>query len=115
MDQSTIGLIILLAAVVLYCTELIPLYITSILAALAMVFAGIIDFTTAFSSMGSSTIMLIIGMFIVGKAIAEVGIADIVGRFLIRILRGSERTASSSSALSRRSRRSSSTPSSSCQ
>ena len=93
MDQSTIGLIILLAAVVLYCTELIPLYITSILAALAMVFAGIIDFTTAFSSMGSSTIMLIIGMFIVGKAIAEVGIADIVGRFLIRILRGSERTA----------------------
>lgn len=93
MDQSTIGLIILLAAVVLYCTELIPLYNTSILAALAMVFAGIIDFTTAFSSMGSSTIMLIIGMFIVGKAIAEVGIADIVGRFLIRILRGSERTA----------------------
>lgn len=93
MDQSTTGLIILLAAVVLYCTELIPLYITSILAALAMVFAGIIDFTTAFSSMGSSTIMLIIGMFIVGKAIAEVGIADIVGRFLIRILRGSERTA----------------------
>lgn len=93
MDQSTTGLIILLAAVVLYCTELIPLYITSILAALAMVFAGIIDFTTAFSSMGSSTIMLIIGMFIVGKAIAEVGIADIVGRFLIRILHGSERTA----------------------
>lgn len=93
MDQSAIGLIILLAAVLLYCTELIPLYITSILAALAMVFAGIIDFSTAFSSMGSSPIMLIVGMFIVGKAIAEVGVADIVGRFLIRVLHGSEHSA----------------------
>lgn len=93
MDQSAIGLIILLAAVLLYCTELISLYITSILAALAMVFAGIIDFSTAFSSMGSSPIMLIVGMFIVGKAIAEVGVADIVGRFLIRVLHGSEHSA----------------------
>lgn len=93
MSQSTIGLIILAVAVFLYCTELIPLYVTSILATLAMLFTGIIDFSTAYSSLGSSTILLIVGMFIVGKAIAEVGIADIIGRFLITRLRGSERSA----------------------
>lgn len=91
MEQSTIALIILASAIVLYCTELIPLYITSILAALAMVVCGIIEFDDAFSSLGSSTIMLLIGMSIMGKAISDVGIGDVIGRKLAQLFKGDQR------------------------
>lgn len=91
MAQSTMAIIILATAVVLYCTAWIPLYITSILAAIAMVLCGIIDFDMAFSSLGSSTIMLLIGMQVIGKAIVEVGIGDVLGKRLVRVFHGSQR------------------------
>lgn len=91
MAQSTMAIIILATAVVLYCTAWIPLYITSILAAIAMVLCGIIDFDMAFSSLGSSTIMLLIGMQVIGKAIVEVGIGDLLGKRLVRVFHGSQR------------------------
>lgn len=91
MEKSTIVFMILGIAVILYCTELLPSYVTSTLAVLSMVLTGIIDFSTAFSALGSSTVLLLVGMFIIGRTIVDVGLSDIFGKYMIKNFDGNIR------------------------
>jgi len=85
MSHSILSLLILIVSVFFFVTRLIPLGITAVLASVAMATTGIITFNEAFSSFGSDTVMLILGMIVVGNALTETGCTDIIGKALIKI------------------------------
>ena len=91
METSTIALIIIGCLLVLYITELMPIAATSVLACLAMAIFGVIPFTAAFSGFGNDIVFLMIGMMIVGNALFETGVAQIVGKFIISRVGTNER------------------------
>lgn len=84
MSQSTLAILILVCIFISYVTQIIPLGVTSILGALAMAIFGIISFPTALAGFGSDSVMMIAGMMVVGSALAETGITDIIGRSVLR-------------------------------
>jgi anion transporter len=86
MGQSTLSLIILTVIFFLFVSRLIPIGITAVLGSIAMAMAGIITFGEAFSSFGNDTVMLIVGMIVVGNAIAETGLTDVLGKKIIKLL-----------------------------
>lgn len=92
MTQSTIALIIIAAMIVLFLVQRVPIWVTAILAATAMAVFGIIPFTEIFSALSSNTVLTLIGMLAIGKAIAESGLVEVIAAFLRRTLKGSERS-----------------------
>ncbi|MCL2575473.1 MAG: SLC13 family permease [Defluviitaleaceae bacterium] len=90
-DPAIVALIIIAAALVLYITELIPIATTSILACLALAVFGVITPQAAFGGFASEMVFLIIGMVIVGNALFETGVAQIMGKAIIRIVGGNEK------------------------
>lgn len=91
MSQSTIALIIIAAMVVLFFVKQIPIWITALVSATAMACAGILQFDELFSALSSNTVLTVIGMLAIGKAIAESGLVELVAGLLGRYLHGSER------------------------
>ncbi|MDL2302304.1 SLC13 family permease [Lachnospiraceae bacterium OttesenSCG-928-D06] len=85
MTQSTLSLIILCVIIILFVTRLIPLGITAVLGAITMAVFGIISFGEAFSAFSSDTVLLILGMIVVGNALTETGFTDIIGRKMMKI------------------------------
>ena len=63
---------------------------TAILGCVLMVIFGVCDFKTAFGQMASGTVVLTIGVMMVGAAISETGLAKTIGAWIIRISKGSE-------------------------
>ena len=87
MSQATIAILILLAAVVLFITEILPVSVTSILAMLAMGVFGVISWSDAFSGMSNSIIFFLIGTAILGESFFSTGLADVIGHQLLRLSR----------------------------
>lgn len=85
MSNSTICIIILIAMLLLYATEKLPLCITALLGMLLMGILGIIPWSNVFSGMGNSVVLLIIGMAIIGEAYFTTGLADKFGKALMRL------------------------------
>lgn len=79
MAQSTIAILILLAALILYAIPKMSLSITTLLALVAMVVTGIIDFETAASGFSNKVIFLIVGLTILGQAFVTTGLAGKIG------------------------------------
>ncbi|MCL2752801.1 MAG: SLC13 family permease [Defluviitaleaceae bacterium] len=90
-DPAVVALIIIACALVLYITELIPIAVTSVLACLALAIFGVITPATAFSGFANDMVFLIVGMVIVGNALFETGIAQMMGKGIIRIVGGNEK------------------------
>ena len=90
MGIDVISLIIFAACIVLFVIDKLPMATTAILGCVAMVVFGICDFKTAFGQMASSTVVLTIGVMIIGAAISESGLASTVGKWIIKISKGSE-------------------------
>jgi anion transporter len=63
---------------------------TAILGCSAMVIFGVCDFKTAFGQFASSTVILTIGVMVIGSAIAETGLAEAIGNWIIKVSKGSE-------------------------
>ncbi|MCL2227889.1 MAG: SLC13 family permease, partial [Oscillospiraceae bacterium] len=91
MESSTIALIIIGVMVVLYISELLPIATTSILACLALAVFGVIPFSAALGGFGRDVVFLIVGMVIVGDALFETGVAELVGRKIISLVGTNER------------------------
>lgn len=91
MEPSTIALIILLIALILFITEKIPLPITAIMAMLAMAFTGVISFNEAFSGFSNRVVFMIIGMSMLSASFFSVGLASKIGQILLRFDRLDER------------------------
>jgi len=91
LSTGIIAIIIIIAVIVLYATNIIPYPVTSLLACTAMVVFKVIPFSTAFAGFGSDVIMLVAGMMVIGNALFETGAAKMLGAGMIRVCGKSER------------------------
>ena len=73
MEQSTIGLIIMLMTIAALTVLRMPVAITLMLATAAMVVTGILPFSAAMSGFASSTCWLLIALMVAGAAIEKSG------------------------------------------
>lgn len=79
MSPSTITLLFLLFAVVMFVLEKIPLGLTSMIVCCGLVVTGVLDIQTAFAGFIDSNVVLFVAMFIVGGALFETGMANKIG------------------------------------
>ena len=90
-QPSTIAFIIIGVMLVLYITEKLPIATTSILACMAFAIFGIVPFADAFSGFGNDIVFLICGMVVVGNALFETGVAQLMGKKIISVVGTNER------------------------
>ena len=79
MSPSTITLLFLLFAVVMFVFEKIPLGLTSMIVCCGLVVTGVLDIQEAFAGFIDSNVVLFVAMFIVGGALFETGMANKIG------------------------------------
>ena len=84
MSPSTITLLFLLFAVVMFVLEKIPLGVTSMIVCCGLVVTGVLDVKTAFAGFIDSNVILFVAMFIVGGALFETGMANKIGGIVTR-------------------------------
>ena len=79
MSATTITLLFLLFAVIMFVLEKIPLGVTSMIVCIGLVVTGVLDIKTAFAGFIDSNVILFVAMFIVGGALFETGMANKIG------------------------------------
>ena len=84
MSPTTITLIFLAFAVVMFVTEKIPLAVTSMIVCIGLVITGVLNVNDAFSGFINSTVILFVAMFIVGGALFETGMANEIGSLVTK-------------------------------
>lgn len=83
MDDATITLIVLGIVAFLFITELIPLAVTAMGATVSLGFLGVLAPNQVFSGLSNSTVVLFAGMFVVGAAMLESGLAQSIGNWVV--------------------------------
>lgn len=91
MTPQLTALIIIVACVILFLTEWIPSALTSVLACLAFAMTGVCTFSEAFSGFSNSTVILVFGMMVIGDAMFASGVAQEIGKWVVRVVGNSER------------------------
>ncbi len=84
MEQSTLALIIVGCTCLLYVLELFPVAVTTLIGMLAMVYAGILTPSEAFSGFTNTAVLLVIGMVIIIDALLDSGVAGKIGKGLTK-------------------------------
>lgn len=84
MSPTTITLIFLAFAVVMFVTEKIPLAVTSMIVCIGLVITGVLNVDDAFSGFINSNVILFVAMFIVGGALFETGMANEIGSLVTK-------------------------------
>lgn len=79
MSPSTITLLFLLFAVVMFVWEKIPLGVTSMIVCIGLVVTGVLDIKSAFAGFIDNNVILFVAMFIVGVTLFETGMANKIG------------------------------------
>ena len=84
--SPAIKCLILLAIVALFfVTELIPLAVTAVGAAIASGLLGLIPAKQVFSGLSNSTVVLFAGMFVVGASMFYTGLAQEIGGVVVKM------------------------------
>ena len=91
MPIDVVSLLIFIGCIILFVWDKLPMATTAILGCVVMVIFGVCDFKTAFGQFASSTVILTIGVMIIGAAISETGLAAIIGKWIVRVSAGSEK------------------------
>lgn len=89
-QQALITLGILALVAVLFVTEILPLAVTSMCIPVALVLTGVVSDKDAFSGLANSNVILFAGMFVIGAALFETGVAKKIGDTVVKISGGSE-------------------------
>ena len=84
MSPTTITLIFLAFAVVMFVTEKIPVAVTSMSVCIGLVITGVLNVNDAFSGFINSNVILFVAMFIVGGALFETGMANEIGSLVTK-------------------------------
>ena len=90
MGIDVISLIIFAFCIILFIWDKLPMATTAILGCSLMVIFGVCKFSVAFGQFSSSTVILTIGVMIIGAAISETGLAAAIGNWIVGISKGSE-------------------------
>lgn len=85
-----VSLCVFVFCVIIFVWDKLPMATSAILGCTLMVVLGVCDFKTAFGQFASSTVILTIGVMIIGAAISESGLANLIGNWIVRISKGSE-------------------------
>jgi anion transporter len=91
MSQASITLLILAIAIVLFVSEKLSLAVTAVGVSMALYLARVISVTDAFSGFVNSSVILFVGMFVVGDALFSTGVATKAGSYITKLAGGSER------------------------
>ncbi|KGQ70886.1 cation transporter [Chelonobacter oris] len=84
MSPSTITLLFLLFAVIMFIWEKIPLALTAMIVCIGLILTGVLDVKTAFLGFIDSNVILIVAMFVIGGALFETGMANKIGGLVTR-------------------------------
>ena len=84
MSASTITILFLIFAIVSFILEKIPLGLTATIVAIGLNVTGVLDASQTFSGYVNSNVILCVGMFVVGQALFETGMANKIGGVVIR-------------------------------
>ena len=84
MNASTITLLFLLFAIIMFVWEKIPLAVTAMTVCIGLVVTGVLDAKTAFHGFVDPNVILFVAMFIVGGALFETGMANRIGALVTR-------------------------------
>lgn len=90
MAIDVIALLIFVFCVVLFIWDKLPMATSAILGCVLMVIFGVANFQTVFGQFSSSTVILTIGVMVIGASISEVGLAEVIGKWIVKISKGSE-------------------------
>ena len=84
MDAAMVTLGVLAVAAFLFATELIPLAVTAIGAAISLGLLGVLTPKEVFAGLSNSTVVLFAGMFIIGAAMFQTGVAQKIGIAVVK-------------------------------
>ena len=84
LSPMVLTIIILILAVVSFLLEKIPVNMTVMLTMIALVVLRLVDPKTAVSGFASTTILMLIGVVIVGSALFETGVCDMIAAQVTR-------------------------------
>lgn len=92
MNQATITLIILAVAVLLFVSERLSLAVTAVGVAMALYLTGVISAADTFAGFVNPSVILFVGMFVVGGGLFATGVATKAGNLIVKWSGGNERT-----------------------
>ncbi len=84
MSPVAITLIFLAFAIVMFVWEKIPLALTSMIVCIGLIMTGVLDPKTGFAGFVNTNVILFVGMFVVGGALFETGMANKIGGLVTR-------------------------------
>ena len=84
MSPSTITLLFLAFAIVSFVLEKIPLGLTATIVAIGLNLTGVLDNSQTFAGYVNSNVILCVGMFVVGQALFETGMANKIGSLVTK-------------------------------
>ena len=90
MYAAIASLVIFGICIVLFIIDKIPMAITAILGCTLMVIFQVCDFKTAFGQFASSTVILTMGVMVIGSSISASGLAALIGKWITKISKGKE-------------------------
>ena len=79
MNPAIITLFILLLALILFASEKIPMALTSMIVCITIILTGVLTPAQGFAGFVSPTVILLVGMFVIGGALFETGMANEIG------------------------------------
>ena len=91
MNTAVISLIIFGVCLVLFIAKPFPQWVIAVTGLLVMLLFNVLPFSKAFSSYSGTTVVLVVGMMIVGKAAFDTGLAPAVGRAVLQLAHNDER------------------------
>ena len=92
MEPSTLTIIILILAVISFLLEKIPVNMTVMLTLCALVLTGLVTPKEAVSGFASTTILMLIGVVIVGSALFETGVCDKIASIVTKYAKTERQT-----------------------
>ena len=84
MDAAMLTLGVLAVAAILFATEIIPLAVTAMGAAISLGLLGVLTPAQVFSGLSNSTVVLFAGMFVIGAAMFQTGLAQKIGIAVVK-------------------------------
>lgn len=87
MSPTTITLLLLAFAIVMFIWERIPLALTAMIVCVALAITGVLTPAEAFEGFVNSNVILFVAMFIIGGALFQTGMASEIGGLVTRFAR----------------------------
>ena len=84
MTPEQTSIVILVAVMILYATEVIPLAVTALGSCAALAVLGLAPVDVVWSGLSADTTLVVAGMVVVGNTLIETGVAESLGGWILR-------------------------------